>query len=312
MRTVSLKLLAAVLMLSCPAVAQDRPLVEDLGVGSTEAPKKVSFPYDPLPTDQWVGEEFIFLPQSMRYPLCRKQGQPESKSLAYNEAVGRIGVVQKLEVAKLVKTTIHLKMKDTGEILTCTTYSDSKQISFMGLGLVKDIVLARKRYEGNSYYANQRIFYTYDPSTDKWGKLEVKRFSPLKVAKVSAGTQAHSPVRVVVETEDGRQGFFEMPFSGTNNTMDTFLGFDFYLLEKDPHTQHKWSKKVWKAIEEGYVLIGMTEAQMKMAMPSPISVTTNVSKRGEISIWRFYKLTVTTFRGKVESATVHSTRQRIP
>ena len=51
---------------------------------------------------------------------------------------------------------------------------------------------------------------------------------------------------------------------------------------------------------------------MKMAMPSPISVTTNVSKRGEISIWRFYKLTVTTFRGKVESATVHSTRQRIP
>lgn len=313
MRTVSLSLLAVVLMLSCPAVAQDRPLVEDLGVGAPAKVPETTFPDEPLPVEFWIGEEFIFLPkplllQEHGYMFCRNASQRGfSSSLQYKDGVGRIGVAQKIEEDSLERN-LYLKMKDNGEVIRCRGRSSwkHKQLGVQGLALVKDIVLGRERWEGNTYYANQTSFTTYDPEADKYGKLEVQRFGKVKVVKVSAGTSNVDPIRVVVESEDGGQGYFETGLSWTNSTIPTKLGFDWHLLEKNPRTQHKWSKKVWKAIEDRTVFVGMTEPQMKMAMFSPLSVTTNVTKRGEVTIWRYATCTVTTRNGKVVSVTFDS------
>ena len=102
------------LTLCAPATAQDRPLVEGLGVGGTETLPQLSFPDAPLPFDQWEGEEFVFLPtpkmyEEDGYPDCRKQGEPKTQHMTYQEAVGRIATV--LEVTQPDKYRKVLRLK---------------------------------------------------------------------------------------------------------------------------------------------------------------------------------------------------------
>lgn len=294
------------------ATAQDRPLVEDLRVGATEAPAQPSFPEAPLPFGQWAGEEFVFLPtvkmyEEEGYPDCRKQGEPKTLHLTYQETVGRVGTVLEVTQPDKYRMVLRLKMNDSGEVIECTASIIGQDISFDGLGLVKDIILAREAWEGNTYYTRMRQYLTYDAATGERGRLDVKKFSPVKVISVSAGFTNIGPVRVVVQTNDGRVGYFEAAYSGTNSSSGYDNTLDTHVQVEDPRKKHKWSKRVWKAIEEWSVFVGMTEAQVKMSLGDPVSVTTRRSKRGEFSIWQYYVgITVTMHDGRVESITTQS------
>jgi hypothetical protein len=309
-------LFGALLLMPCNVNGQDRPMVEDLGVGTKKAPEQIAFPDGPLPVEQWVGEEFIFLPQcnslqKYGYQECIKQGAKSSDGLPYDGTVGRVGKVLEVVPVTRSKFILHLTMTDPDEVFECTGHYfdigiDNPAPSFDGLALVKDILLAREKYEGNTYYAARREFSTYDSKTGGFGSVKVLKYSPVKVVRVSAGTSSRSPIRLVVETEEGKQGYHEIPFSGTNAPHKPILTFDTYFVKEDPRKKHKWSKRVWEAIGEESVFVGMTEEQTRMSLGDPPSVTESISKGGVLTLWHYRGLMVTIIKGRVDSVVTTS------
>ena len=70
-----------------------------------------------------------------------------------------------------------------------------------------------------------------------------------------------------VQTSSGKEGFVDINLSGTNvsDILRDNSKFEDSVLTQDPKIMHEWSNRVWSAIEEGKVFIGMTDEQARMS-----------------------------------------------
>ncbi|HEX5086043.1 MAG TPA: hypothetical protein VFY40_28750, partial [Blastocatellia bacterium] len=82
------------------------------------------------------------------------------------------------------------------------------------------------------------------------------------------------PVRLKLETPDGKQGFVDLNLSGTNVQKDArhLSRFEANFMAEDPKLKYKWRADVWSAIEKGQVYAGMTQEQVKMSWGEPEKV----------------------------------------
>ncbi len=265
------------------------------GAGEEQA-QGAPLPFRPI--EQWVGERFIFLPQtkkiqriSMSYHGFKTQAQQRESfsigGISYPKYVGRILIViavKKQDRGNLGdQWTITFELEDTRERLFAETLGDSID----NIAPLRDIETARQLWLGQVLWYNSAQLVTYDEERDNFGGVKIKKYSPVKVTDIVAGWYNHSPVRFILRSSAGDEGFTDVNLSGTNvpDILRPFSRFDKVFWTNDPRKHYSWSPKVWAAIEEGAVFIGMTAEQATMSWGKPKEVNRTVGASGKREQW---------------------------
>jgi hypothetical protein len=237
------------------------------------------FPYQPI--GSWVGKRFIFLPK----PKGSESGTYEdfSRSVTHKKYAGRVARVISANVSGR-SAFIEFEMEDDGERLRVFTVANKESVR--GMGLMDDIENARKQWAGKTLWSKMLMISSYDAESGALTMTQVKKFGPLKVVDVVPGWDEEKPVRLKLETPDGKQGFVDLNLSGTNVQKEVrYLSrFEDNLMAEDPRLKYKWRTDVWSAIEKGQVYAGMTEEQVKMSWGEPEKVTRTAA--GEVWTYR--------------------------
>jgi hypothetical protein len=222
------------------------------------------FPFRPM--SDWQGQRFIFLP-------CPKplengayddfSGTPKRKNYA--------GRILKVVSVSDFGGRVHLEfeLEDTGERLRARTLPNKESVK--GLLLVTDLEQARQQWTGQTLWCKQRVLTTYDEASDTLGTLTIKRYAPLKVREVKPGWDEEKPLRFVLQTSDGKQGFLDVNLSGTNVYQEVrhLSRFEDCFFTEDPRLKYRWPASVWHAIEQNRVVTGMTQEQVRLSWGEP-------------------------------------------
>jgi hypothetical protein len=236
------------------------------------------FPYQPI--GSWVGKRFIFLPK----PKGSESGTYEdfSRSVTHKKYAGRVARVTSANDSGR-SAFIEFEMEDDGERLRVFTVANKESVR--GMALMDDIENARKQWAGKTLWSKMLMISSYDEESGALTMTRVKKIGPLKVVDVVPGWDEEKPVRLKLETPDGKQGFVDLNLSGTNVQKEVrhLSRFEDNLMAEDPRLKYKWRADVWSAIEKGQVYPGMTEEQVKMSWGEPEKVTRTAA--GEV--WTF-------------------------
>lgn len=256
------------------------PYIHEGSIGkqkvASDIAKKDIFSF--IPISLWVGERFIFLPrtkstQKYGYQNFKggdgKYGQP-----TYNKYVGRIAKVVSVEKGRIL-WDIEFEMEDNGHRLTATAFSGT----ISDIALIADIDNARSKWIGKTLWYVDNKIDTYNEDTGEVGSMKVKKYSPVKVVDIVLGWYDHEPVRFILQTSSGEEGFKDVNLSGTNvsDTLRDIFNFKEFFLTQDPRIMHKWSDRIWSAIEEGKVFVGMTDKQARMSWGKPEEINKTVT-----------------------------------
>ncbi len=226
------------------------------------------FPFHPI--NSWTGKRFIFLPK----PKSSQAGTYEdfNGAVSHQKYAGRTARVVSVSDFN-GRAHVIFEMEDTGERLRAYTVAHKE--SLKGITLVDDIETARQQWAGKTLWCRAMMLSSYDEQTDALSMIRVKKYSPVKVVDVAAGWDEEKPIRLTLETPDGKRGFVDLNLSGTNVRKDArhLSRFEDDLLIEDPRLKHKWPANIWKAIENGQVFAGMTMEQVKMSWGEPDKIT---------------------------------------
>lgn len=261
------------LVLSFGAFAQETNTRQKLTVEKkieTRLPEAAAPLFRFHPINQWEGQRFVF--------LAGPQATPDS---VYDDFSGKLtrkqyaGRVARVMAVSDFGGRVHLEfeMEDTKERLRARTTSGSERVT--GMALVDDIEHARAQWQGQTLWCKESRLVTHDVTTGQVSYVAIKKYAPVKVLEVVAGWNEEKPVRLVLETVDGKRGFIDLNLSGTNVFKDAryLHRFEHCFLTADPRLQYKWPAQIWKLIEQGQIGTGMTAEQVKMSWGEPDKIT---------------------------------------
>lgn len=265
-------------------VFAENPYIREGSIGKqkdqADAAPKGDFQFRPV--EKWVGEKFIFLarPKSLQEYGYQgfgggtgRYGQP-----TYEECVGRIGTI-----IKASDKEITIKMDDNGQIYTARVLIDSVD----DIAPLADIDKARVKYLGRTLWRIRGSILTYNHKKEKYGTVDFKRYSPVRVVDIVVGWPTYTPVRFILKTPSGEEGFIDVNLSGTNvpSGLRDRERFDDWFLVEDPRKTYRWPEKVWAAIEEGKVFVGMTAEQARMSWGKPKEINKTITGNVEHEQW---------------------------
>lgn len=284
MRMRTFIVIVSTLLLQFTTASAQNPYIREGSIGKQkeQADLLAKDPSSFRPIEKWVGEKFIFLPkpnslQEYGY-LSFKSGKGRFVHPAYKECVGRIGTIIKVTDSYSEKVTI--QMDDNGQIYT--GYGDD---SIVDIAPVADIDYARNKWLGKTLWYARKEVATYHETTGEYGSIEFKKYSPVKVVDIVVGWYSDTPVRFILQTSPGEEGFVDINLSGTNVSyiLRNYSRFEEVFFTADPKIIYKWSSEVWTAIEENKVFIGMTaeQARMSWGKPEEINKTTTDNVKHE-------------------------------
>lgn len=283
----ALIILVPILFPQISIVFAQNPYIREGSIGKQKEQKETS-QKDPLsfrPMEKWVGEKFIFLPKSESLKKSGYQsivgGKERFGQPSYEECVGRVGTITKVADGYSGRY-ITIQTDDNGQI-----YTGLGSVSIEGIAPVADIDYARNKWLGKIlWYARKKIL-TYNETTGKSGSIKLKKYSPAKVVDVVAGWYEDMPVRFILQTPSGEEGFIDVNLSGTNVSyrLRDCNRFEEYFFTEDPKKIYKWSSEVWTAIEEEKVFVGMTAEQAYMSRGKPKEINKTITVNGTNEQW---------------------------
>lgn len=105
-----------------------------------------------------------------------------------------------------------------------------------------------------------------------------------------AGWSSARPVRFILQTLDGQEGFLDLALSQTNIDWDLRdiarqHSFDCFFLEEDPYEKYSWTPEIWSAIETWQLFIGMTKEQVIMSWEKPIRIEVTLTETAKQEQW---------------------------
>jgi len=242
--------------------------------------------FQTITINEWVGNRILFLQQqkslqSFGY-LSFKGGKGDLRQPTYDECVGRVGIIEKVECRDIAcNATIRMEdngQKYDGEVLLNTL----RNVAF-----VRDIDSARAKWLGDTIWYNRSELLTYDEATDDTKAEKIPKYSKVVVSQIVASWHEFIPVRFIIRTMDGKEGFVDIAVSGTNqSTISTIkLKFSSFFQTVDPRSLNTWSESVWSAIEREEVFIGMTSDQASMSWGKPLEVKQTLTANGGTEQW---------------------------
>ena len=181
-----------------------------------------------------IGQKFLCLPkpvglQTYGYANLRTKKAP-LHAINYRDNVFKLITLTGFEDHYAVFIT------DRNKKLYCQYFDDLSDTQLESVAPVAEIDSARSLYLGKTLWLKQDFLDRYDPVTDHFSRINVKRLSPVKVVEVLAGFYEFQPVMFTLETEDHRRGFITCTLSGTNvrEAMAGHCSFNYYFSETDP------------------------------------------------------------------------------
>lgn len=183
----------------------------------THTPNRISFQTRHI--SSWVGERFIFMPQQTSlqrfgYQLIHPIDD-ESGKLPYEDYVGKIAKVLAVAPSKHKIEgvwEVYMQIEETGEKLTGQAFLET----LGGLANLQDVDDARAKYLGKTLRFTGQLLQRYNAVTDKVEYLSVPKNSPVKVTDIVVSWNNEAPLRFVVQTSTGEEGYVDVNMSGTN------------------------------------------------------------------------------------------------
>jgi len=165
---------------------------------------------DPYPVVCWDGEAVVFLPAE-RGSVSRRE------DLEFARRAGSIADIVSVEVRD-GRYRIVLRDRADGRELSRNVGSDDTTLR--GTALVRDIEAARELYLGDTLHVRRTSLNTYDPSVHRLRSFEVEFDARVSIQDIVVGWDTDRPLRVVVQTEDGQEGFVDVAWRLKNGWSD--------------------------------------------------------------------------------------------
>ncbi|MDI6766085.1 MAG: hypothetical protein QME52_04605 [Bacteroidota bacterium] len=248
----------------------------------------VATPFPFRSFERWIeeSERFIFLPQDQdkqKYGYQSFQGDKgEYSTLPYEGYVGRIFHIIYMEKSRFFPDIfkVVVQMEDNGDTLIAKAVG--KTID--DIGPVRDIDSARTRWLGKTFWYRPWAYKFYSETNP-----ELKNCTPVTVVEVVAGQAKHTPVRLVLKGPKGETGHVDINVSGTNtgDILRSSYTYDEHFYTIDPRNIFKFSNKVWSAIEDGKVFVGMTAEQALLSWGEPKSINRTTTGRTIQEQWEY-------------------------
>ena len=274
------------LTLACPVFGQQNktPFVREGSIGDVkkEAPTRIG--PETLELDSWVGQKFILLPKA-RNSFDYQSFDPQ---LSYKEWMGKILVVNKIDREPVDGESlrkVHFRSED-GKSVSAKLYTDSID----DIAPVRDLEFARNRWLGKTIWIKKGELATWNAEKSEFGSVKFQNCSPIVVTDVIAGWYAHVPIRLILKTPDGREGYDDVNVSGTNvaEVLRKFGAFEERFMEDDPRLTKNWPQETWKAIEDKKIFIGMTAEQAEWSWGKPKKISEMITARGSEQQWIYH------------------------
>ena len=252
---------------------------------------------------KWVGMEFVLLfrdpnlqffgydlyrhPEMMGYfgNLDEEFEKIGSKNILYKPYENKTLEVLAVEEEMIGNYEIKFKVKDTGEHLYGKTY----MFGFDDIAPVIDKLRATSRWLNTTIYPFDSFLYTYDEGSHSYGKLNIKKLSPCKVIEIWWGTISKGPLWLIVETNEGEQGFIPTAFSYTAVNLKQWNAgmrpWETAFFEKDPRSTFDWPEPMWTLIEDSKVKIGMNENQVLLSWGNPKNINEDIYENETRQQW---------------------------
>lgn len=254
-----------------------------------------------IPESNWAGLRLIILPQSRAvqhygYQELYRDTDKEFVPLPYAEFAGRIVRVVKIEQGHgpngETLDEANLQLEDDKK----TIHGDMDGGCMNDVAPVSDLETARKLYLGKTLWLASDHLSSYDAQKDvsdspasstlqeTFRQIKVKQYSPVKVVDIVPGWYASAPDRFIVQEEATKvSGYVDVHMSNTNVPKDlqAVSRFETIFLESDPRKTLLWPAKVWTAIENKEVFVGMTASQVRMSWGAPKTVSVLELKQTE-------------------------------
>lgn len=271
------------------------PYIHEGAIGKT--PPKVETAHDQgddafrtIEIENWVGEKIIFASESKKlqhygyqsFSHPPKPGDRFSRGIPYQGYVGRIGTIKKVTKVPIVHR-VEVEMDD-GEILIGEAYFETLH----GIVFLRDLDLARKLYLGKKLWLADADLVGVDEAGENFHTVKAKRFSAVNVKEVVTGEPSTGPVKFILETEEGQEGYATLQFSGTNIAKSLRHSDDFgkhFHLTDPKKIYAKWGKKVLDAINREKVFIGMTKEQAIASWGRPETINSDKGSWGVREQW---------------------------
>jgi len=245
-----------------------------------------------VPVRCWLWQQFVILPKDKGN---RNEGYQEIEGIApryghptYEALAGKTVTVTKVEWQQyslspnLSRWIVTFKSGENGPFYTTNAVSfpgESRDYAVVDcFVLLRDLQSARENYLNNSYWSLLSRLPMLDESESLTppGWIYLNKFEPTTIIDVLASPEAATPIRIVVGNEFGQEGYFDIAMSDTNRSNSLGHGIESFsktMSDKDPKLAHNWSDDVWKAIESGKVLQGMTMEQVRLSLGDPLEVS---------------------------------------
>jgi hypothetical protein len=189
--------------------------------------------------------------------------------------------------ATLNSGTVYVEFAtQSGETLRAAAVNGSVR----GVAPLRDLEYAKSAWVNQSLWLIEPSVATYDPGALAGTPVKSRnlgRTAHVVVKNVVPGAQTSAPVRMIVQADDGRMGYVDVRVTDTNVSRllrggNAAFAKTFYTT--DPRTAHKdWPARVWTAIADSEVFVGMTASQARMSWgePSRVNDTLVGGVRGE-------------------------------
>ena len=249
-------------------------------------------PFPTVPEANWAGLRLLILPQSRAvqhygYQEMYRDTDKEFVPLPYDEFAGRIvqviGIEQGHGPNGETLDEADLRLEDDKK----TIHGDIDGGCMDDAAPLSDLETAQTLYRGRVLWLASDHVSTYDAAKDvsdspaalalheAFQRVKIKQYSPVRVLDVVPGWYASAPVRFIVQDKvTHATGYVDVHMSDTNvpKELQAVSRFRDVFLEADPRAAYPWPAKIWTAIENKEVLVGMTAPQVQMSWGDPKAI----------------------------------------
>lgn len=200
------------------------PYVRNGSIGFKDVPPNgIRLPFQTRHISEFVGERFIFMPlrtmfQSYGYQSIDFDAEGLGH-LPYQDYVGKIAKVVSVTQDKDIEGiwVVQMVIEGIDERLTAKAFTGILR----NMANLQDIDDARTMYLGKTLRfvkgsGNNRSLTRFNASTDKIEYYWVPQTTLVKVIDIVASWETEAPVRFILQTPDGGEGFIDVNMSGTN------------------------------------------------------------------------------------------------
>jgi hypothetical protein len=242
-----------------------------------------------IPPSEWGGKQILFTFNPIADTHNRDYGTWRLAS-APTQDVDEPALRNKIATITDLRPTrsgdeymVTVRVNDTG--YRCIAHAFYNEL--WGTIFLDYVDQARHALVGKTVWLLAHKLMTYDAGSNRRSFTDVRLLSQATVLKVVASWYTDVPVRLILRTVQGEEGYLDVDVLGKTGDLPHGYYIGEVLLRSNPKLTHSWPASVWTAIETQNLIVGMTTEQVQMAWGKPASTSHVQSTGGHAERWLY-------------------------